>query len=78
MYRAVSVHGSISNAKNELIAPDDYPITNYRDEVVKRVDTEYQKRVVASNAVDFDDILMYTACLLEDNPSVRCLICTAF
>ena len=71
MYRAVSVHGSISNAKNELIAPDDYPITNYRDEVVKRVYTEYQKRLVASNAVDFDDILMYTARLLEDNPSVR-------
>ncbi len=71
MYRAVSVHGSISNAKNELIAADDYPITNYRDEVVKRVYAEYQKRLVASNAVDFDDILMYTACLLEDNPSVR-------
>ena len=44
MYRAVSVHGSISNAKNELIVADDYPITNYRDEVVKRVYTEYQKR----------------------------------
>ena len=71
MYRAVSVHGSISNAKNELIAADDYPITNYRDEVVKRVYAEYQKRLVASNAVDFDDILMYTARLLEDNPSVR-------
>ena len=71
MYRAVSVHGSISNAKNELIAADDYPITNYRDEVVKRVYAEYQKRLVASNAVDFDDILMYTARLLEDNPGVR-------
>ena len=71
MYRAVSVHGSISNAKNELIAADDYPITNYRDEVVKRVYAEYQKRLVASNAVDFDDILMYTARLLGDNSSVR-------
>jgi DNA helicase-2/ATP-dependent DNA helicase PcrA len=71
MYRAMSVHASISNAKNELISADDYPITNYRDEVVKRVYAEYQKRLVASNAVDFDDILMYTARLLEDNPSVR-------
>ena len=71
MYRAASVHASISNAKNELIGADDYPITNYRDEVVKRVYAEYQKRLVASNAVDFDDILMYTARLLEDNPSVR-------
>jgi DNA helicase-2/ATP-dependent DNA helicase PcrA len=71
MYRAVSVHASISNAKNELIGADDYPITNYRDEVVKRVYAEYQKRLISSNAVDFDDILMYTARLLEDQPSVR-------
>ncbi|MGE5074080.1 MAG: ATP-dependent helicase [Anaerolineae bacterium] len=71
LYRAASVHASISNAKNELILPDDYPITNYRDEVVKRVYAEYQKRLVANNAVDFDDLLLYTARLLEDNPSVR-------
>ncbi len=71
LYRPASVHASISNAKNELIGAGDYPITNYRDEVVKRVYTEYQKRLVASNAVDFDDLLLYTARLLEDNPAVR-------
>ncbi len=64
------MHASISNAKNELIVADDYPITNYRDEVVKAVYAEYQKRLVASNAVDFDDLLVYPA-LLEDNPAVR-------
>jgi DNA helicase-2/ATP-dependent DNA helicase PcrA len=71
LYRAASVHGAISRAKNELIGADDYPITTYRDEVVKRVYSEYQKRLIASNAVDFDDILVYTARLLEDNPTVR-------
>ncbi|MCL4273340.1 MAG: UvrD-helicase domain-containing protein [Anaerolineales bacterium] len=71
LYRANSVHASISRAKNELILPDDFPINTYRDEVVKRVYTEYQKRLIASNAVDFDDILVYTARLLEDNPTVR-------
>lgn len=71
MYRPISVHASISNAKNELIPADDYPITNYRDEVVKRVYEEYQKRLIASNAVDFDDLLVYTARLLEENPAVR-------
>ena len=70
-YRPASVHASISKAKNDLIGADDCPITNYRDEVVKRVYAEYQKRLVASNAVDFDDLLVYTARLLEDNPSVR-------
>jgi DNA helicase II / ATP-dependent DNA helicase PcrA len=68
LYRAASVHASISRAKNELILPDDFPINTYRDEVVKRVYTEYQKRLIASNAVDFDDILVYTAQLMENNP----------
>lgn len=71
LYRASSVHASISRAKNELIDADNYPITTYRDEVVKRVFAEYQKRLIASNAVDFDDLLVYTARLLEDNPAVH-------
>jgi DNA helicase II / ATP-dependent DNA helicase PcrA len=71
LYRAQSVHASISRAKNELILPDDFPINTYRDEVVKRVYTEYQKRLIASNAVDFDDILEYTAQLMENNIPVR-------
>jgi len=71
LYRPASVHGSISRAKNELIDAEHYPTTTYRDEVVKRVYVEYQKRLIASNAVDFDDMLVYTAKLLEDNPSVR-------
>ena len=71
LYRAASVHGSISKAKNDLIGADDYPITNYRDEVVKRIYVEYQKRLITSNAVDFDDLLVYTARLLEDFPTVR-------
>ena len=71
LYRPASVHATISRAKNELIRADDYPALTYRDEVVKRVYAEYQKRLIASNAVDFDDILVYTARLLEENPSVR-------
>ena len=71
LYRPVSVHAAISRAKNELIGPDDYLTTTYRDEIVKRVYAEYQKRLIASNAVDFDDLLLYTARLLEDNPTVR-------
>ena len=71
LYRPASVLGAISRAKNELIGADDYPTQTYRDEIVKRVYAEYQKRLIASNAVDFDDILLYTARLLEENPSVR-------
>jgi DNA helicase II / ATP-dependent DNA helicase PcrA len=71
LYRPPSVHAAISRAKNELIGPDDYPTLTYRDEIVKRVYVEYQKRLIASNAVDFDDLLVYAAHLLEDEPSVR-------
>ena len=71
LYRPASVLGAISRAKNELIRAGDYPTQTYKDEIVKRVYVEYQKRLIASNAVDFDDMLMYTARLLEENPSVR-------
>ncbi len=71
LYRASSIHAAISRAKNELIEPADYPTDVYRDEIVKRVYIEYQKRLISSNAVDFDDLLVYTARLLEENPAVR-------
>jgi DNA helicase II / ATP-dependent DNA helicase PcrA len=71
LYRPPSVHAAISHGKNELIGPEEYLTTTYRDEVVKRVYIEYQKRLVASNAVDFDDLLGYTARLLAEVPEVR-------
>ncbi|MDO9348540.1 MAG: UvrD-helicase domain-containing protein [Anaerolineales bacterium] len=70
-YRPQSVHASISRAKNELIFPADYPTQTYRDEVVKRIYQRYQELLKQSNAVDFDDLLLWTAWLLEENPSVR-------
>jgi DNA helicase-2/ATP-dependent DNA helicase PcrA len=70
-YRPLTILNSISNAKNELVLPDEYPTQTYRDEVVKRVYIGYQQRLLTNNAVDFDDLLLYTAFLLEDNPAVR-------
>jgi len=70
-YRPQGVHASISNAKNELLLPDDYPAANYRDEVVKRVYKRYQELLLASNAVDFDDLLLWTAYLLQEYVPVR-------
>ncbi len=70
-YRPRSIHAAISRAKNELLVPEDFPVQTYRDEVVRRVYDEYQRRLVASNAVDFDDLLLYTARLLEENIAIR-------
>ncbi|HEX7620860.1 MAG TPA: UvrD-helicase domain-containing protein [Anaerolineales bacterium] len=70
-YRPQSVHAAISRAKNELIFPDDYPTQTYRDEVVKRVYKRYQEILKQNNAVDFDDLLLWTAHLLTEFPDVR-------
>jgi DNA helicase-2/ATP-dependent DNA helicase PcrA len=71
LYRPASVHAAISRAKNELIRPDDFPLVTYRDEAVKRIYTRYQELLVQSNAVDFDDLLLWTAVLLEEQTDVR-------
>ncbi len=70
-YRPLTMHASISRAKNELIFPQDYPLQTYRDEVVKRVYLRYQEMLKQSNAVDFDDLLLWTAHLLSTFPAVR-------
>lgn len=70
-YPPGSIHAVISRAKNELIFPDDFPVSTYRDEVVKRVYLRYQQLLQANNALDFDDLLMWMAFLLEEQPEVK-------
>ncbi len=70
-YRPRQVHSLISKAKNDLLAPDEFPIEGYRDEVIAEIYQAYQAYLVASNAMDFDDMLLYTATLLETYPEVR-------
>ena len=70
-YRPQSVHAAISRAKNELIFPDDYPIQTYRDDKIKLVYKRYQELLKQNNAVDFDDLLLWTAHLLSEFPLVR-------
>ena len=66
-----SVLSAISTAKNDLIQPENFPITNFRDEQIKRLYAIYQQRLVQNNAMDFDDMLVYTNQLLESYPVVR-------
>ena len=71
LHRAGGVHARISAAKNELLLPEDLTINNYRDEVVARVYQRYQQMLFTSNAVDFDDLLLWSAKLLEDKLEIR-------
>src|SRR5512146_2133181 len=70
-YRPASVHAAISRAKNELIFPDTYPIATYRDEVISRAYKLYQQMLISCNAMDFDDLLVWTAQLMNENEAVR-------
>ena len=70
-FRPNAIHGKISHAKNELMLPEDYPINSYLDEVVQRIFKRYQELLLTSNALDFDDLLLWTAHLMEVHPAVR-------
>ncbi len=70
-YNPRQVLSKISSAKNELFNPEDFPIETYRDETIQAVYEAYQQYLVSSNAVDFDDMLLYTARLLETNQGIR-------
>ena len=70
-YNPRQVHAKISKAKNDLMGPDEYPILGYRDDTIKAIYQAYQDYLVASNAMDFDDMLLYTANLLDTNDEVR-------
>ena len=67
------VAARISDAKNELIGPKRYAETAGKDPVSRIVAdayVEYDKRMRASNALDFDDLIMRTVDLLRDNPLI--------
>ena len=68
-----SVATAISWAKSSLISPEDYQARpgNPTGAIVEEVYPHYQRALRASNAVDFDDLLMYTAQLLRDNAELR-------
>jgi DNA helicase-2/ATP-dependent DNA helicase PcrA len=63
----------ISNAKNELIGPQDYlhATTNQFESVVADVYTIYQKRLESANAMDFDDLILNTVKVLQRFPEAK-------
>jgi DNA helicase-2/ATP-dependent DNA helicase PcrA len=64
------IHAQISNAKNQLVSPDDYTarVSSFYDQTVADVYQLYQRRLHASNALDFDDLIMLTVEVLERFP----------
>jgi ATP-dependent DNA helicase UvrD/PcrA len=67
------IHAQISNAKNQLISPEEYKnrVASFYDQTVADVYELYQRRLLASNAADFDDLLMLTVEVLDRFPEAR-------
>lgn len=72
-YTPDQISKAISWAKNNLITSEQYEPTpgNPLGKVVAEVYPLYQARLLASNAVDFDDLLLHFAHLLRENPELR-------
>lgn len=62
----------ISQAKNQLIGPDEYQnySGNYFTEKVAELYKDYQKELRQNNALDFDDIIMKTVELFQNFPEI--------
>lgn len=69
-----SVQNEISRAKDRLMAPDTYSDdagNDFRRKQIAKIYALYQERLKASNALDFDDIIMQTVLLLRKFEDVR-------
>jgi len=67
------VRSIISNQKNSIILPEDFfkfNDENFLTETVHKIYDRYQKILMKYNALDFDDLLMYTALLFDRNNEV--------
>lgn len=73
MFTDRAVQFEISNAKNEMLEPEQYTVKaagDYRKEKIASVYELYQKRLKENNAIDFDDIINFTIKILMENPDV--------
>lgn len=69
--RAVS--SAISNAKNELVSPEEFANTSHYpfQQAVAKIYALYEKMRIEAGALDFDDLLIETVRLFRDQPEVR-------
>lgn len=72
------VAARISAAKNRLIGPDEFSssslaggVGDFAARIISDAYRAYQAALRESNAVDFDDLLLYVADLLSENPELR-------
>jgi len=72
-FRPRAILSKISNIKNRLITPEAYrKVTQtYHEELVAKIYDQYQKALKKAQALDFDDLIGETVCLLAESEAVR-------
>lgn len=73
VYQTKLVKSVISNAKNKMQDATTFATfaRDFKSQKIASVYEEYEKTLNANNAIDFDDMLMLTVKLLEQNEEVR-------
>jgi DNA helicase-2/ATP-dependent DNA helicase PcrA len=62
-----AIQARISKQKNEIVIPRLYQARSYDEEIVGRVYTRYQQALHDYNAMDFDDLLLRSVLLFQEN-----------
>jgi DNA helicase-2/ATP-dependent DNA helicase PcrA len=70
LYRPRSMLSVISRAKTNLLAPEDFSPSTYREEVARRVYVRYRELLQENNALDFDDLLLHVVFAFRDHPEL--------
>ena len=73
IYATKLVKSIISNSKNKMLDSDMVyrSARDYKGQKIATIYQEYEKTLNANNAIDFDDMLMLTVKLFEQNEEVR-------
>ncbi len=72
-FRERSVLAAVSNAKNELISPEEFRLRaegDYRERKIAEAYQLYQEELRWNNALDFDDLIFKTVDLFRCDPDV--------
>ena len=73
LYKEKFFLNKISRAKDELISPSEYEVhleDNFEKKMISQVYTEYQQMLHKNNALDFDDLIMKTVELFQNDKEV--------
>ena len=76
-FAPAKISARISRAKNNLISAEDFArlhtesVGDFWQAAVAQVYPKYQQRLLHSNSVDFDDLLLHIALLLAENSELR-------